>query len=192
MKKKVVFNWFVFLIYFIVMGALASILMICTDDISSTGRTIGIIVLCVGLVMYIIMMNEFFMLSVLTEDTVYFKHRITGKKQFFPVGKINRFVVDFDPIDRKNELHMVIYANNKDGQILGVGNAALMALMKYYPHVPVVLKDIHWFMMRSTAKYIVKYQKTSKFKCKKLCEHYHLPKNLLEYTTYTDNIGDEY
>lgn len=179
MKKKVVFNWFVFLIYFIVMGALGSILVLCTDDISSTGRTISIIVLCFGPVMYIIMMNEFFMLSVLTEDTVYFKHRITGKKQFFPVGKINRFVVDFDPIDRKNELHMVIYANNKGGQILGVGNVALMALMKYYPHIPVTLKDIYWLMMRSTAKYIVKHQRTTKFKCKQLCEHYRLPKKLL-------------
>lgn len=172
------------------MGALGSILVLCTDDTSSTGRAISIIVLCFGLVMYIIMMNEFFMLSVLTEETVCFKHRIMGKKQFFPVEKINKFVVDFGIIDRHNELHMIVYANNRRGQILGVGNAALMALMKYYPHVPIVLKDIHWLLMRSTAKYIVKHQKTSKFKCKQLCEYYHLPKKLLEYTGDSNNSGN--
>ena len=190
MKKKVVFNWFLFLIYFIVMSALASILVVCTDNISSTARTINIIVLCFGPIIYIILMNEFFMLSVLTEETICFKHRITGKKQFFPVGKINKFVVDFGIIDRRNELHMIVYANNRKGQILGVGNAALMALMKYYPHLPVVIKDIYWMMSRSVAKYIVKHQKTSKFKCKQLCEYYHLSKKLLEYTTDSNDDGN--
>lgn len=123
---------------------------------------------------------ESFACSILTQENIVFRFRIPGNKQIIQVGEINRFVVCFSKIDRPRQRYLIIRANNKNGPILGLGNSGLMALMKYYPHIPVILKDIDWRMMRATAKYIVKHQKTSKFKCKQLCEYYHLPKRLLE------------
>ena len=163
-------------------AGIVSGLLICIDDISPTGQTISIITIVIGLIVYLLVMNEFFACSILTENTILFKHRMTGKKQSFPVGKLNKLVVDVDNLDQRKQNFLIIYANKKGGQVLGIGNGPLMALMKHYPHIPVVIKffEVPFTLSRRTAKYIVKHQKTSKFKCKQLCEYYHLPKKLLE------------
>ena len=182
MKKKVVFNWPIFLISFILMLSLVFMLIIGMNDVSSTGQIIGIIMMIIGFIVYILVMNALFVCSTLTEDSITFQHQFTGKKQTFPVGRVNKFVVDVDSVDHPRLVYVVIYANKKGGQILGAGNNALMALMKCYPHIPVVIKFFEGpiTISRRTAKYIVKHQRTSKFKCKQLCEYYHLPKKLLE------------
>ena len=181
MKKKIIICWMFFFV--IAIGIIPISFLIREIFNPSKYNSIIIFMLSVIIVLGIVPLNESFSFTKLTEIEIAFKYKFTGKIVKFPVGKINKLVVDFDCISSKRDIHLIIYANSKKGAILGVGNAALMALMKYYPHLPVVLKDIYWMMSRSVAKYIVKHQKTSKFKCKQLCEYYHLSKKLLEYTT---------
>lgn len=191
MKKKVFVSNIPSLIFFLTVMILPMLLAWINFDKENSKLLSTLIVsssLFAVLIFWVIC--DSFAYSILTHENIAFGFRIPGKKQTIQVGEINRFVVCFSKIDRPRQRYLIIRANNKNGPILGLGNSVLMALMKYYPHIPVILKDIDWRMMRATAKYIVKHQKTSKFKCKQLCEYYHLPKKLLEYTGDSNNSGN--
>lgn len=188
MKKKVVLYWgfFLVIIVSILLPLVFLIVEICNYSEHSISRIFGLVLI---IILSFAALNELYSYTLLTENQIIFKYKLIGKRNSFPVSKVNKFVVDVNCVDDRRAVYLIIYANTQNGQILGIGNAALMALMKYYPHIPVVLKDIDWRMMRGTARYIVKHQKTSKFKCKQLCEYYHLPKKLLECAG--NNINDK-
>jgi|GEM_PF-2903132 len=189
MKKKVILYWgfFLVIIVTILLPLVFLIVEICNFSEHSISRIFGLVFI---VILSLAALNELYSYTVLTSNKIIFKYKLIGNRSSFPVGEVNKFIVDVNCVDDRRAVYLIVYANSKNGPILGIGNAALMALMKYYPHIPIVLKDVDWRMMRSTAKYIVKHQKTSKFKCKQLCEYYHLPKKLLEYTGDSNNSGN--
>ncbi len=190
MKKKVILYWGFFLV--IIVAILLPLVFIIVEICNYSEHSISsIFALGLMMILSVAALNELFSYTIITRDTIVFKYRLIGNRSSFDIGKVNKFVVDVACIDDRRAVYLIVYANNKNGPVLGIGNAALMALMKYCPHIPVVLKDIDWRMMRSTAKYIVKHQKTSKFKCKQLCEYYHLPKKLLDHTNNSDNNNSD-
>lgn len=129
--------------------------------------------------------------SVLTDETITFRYVALGIKQTYQVSAINRFVVDKVHVlggSGKWDLYLTIFANktkgtNTKGIILGVGNYALMKLMKRYPTIKVVVYDccIPYYitLSRRTAKYLVKHKKVAPYMCEQLCEHYHISKKYL-------------
>lgn len=191
MKKKVVSNWKIWLISWLVLAGLSVCMLLLLEGLSDALKVIYVIIMVVSPIPVFLSMNKFYMRSTLTKDTVTFKVKLTGNNQTFPVGRINRFVVGVGKFEKnKNHAFLMIYANSINGQILGVGNRALKALMKYYPLIPVSLKRCNFMMLRSTAKYLVKNQKVNRHKCVELCKYYHISQKLLPESKNNQNEND--
>jgi hypothetical protein len=138
-------------------------------------------------IFYIVFINTFYFCTTLTKDAITFQHKLTGSKQQIPVTCISRFVINVDSIKNGGRWWLVVYANQQNGQILGIGNNVILSLLKTYPHIPVVLKHFNMQLARRTAKYLVKHGKVSRHKCEELCKFYHLSPKLLEQTDDENN-----
>lgn len=185
MKKKVLISWLHMLGFFI-LESLTIFLIIVID--SSVDKYIAkLVALTIAAIAYPIFSNHYYFCTVLTQNTITFKYRYTGKKHQIQVGRINRFVIDVATIDNPTQSWLIVYANQQKGQILGIGNNVIMSLLKMYPHIPVVLKYFNIQLSRRTAKYLVKHRKVTRHKCEELCKFYHLSPKLLEQTDDENN-----
>ncbi len=156
-------------------------------DTTAENYVASVIIFSFIVVTFPVFSNDYFFCTVLTQNEIFFKHKYTGKKQCVQVGSINRFVVDVASIDKTTQSWLIVYANQQKGQILGVGNAALLALLKSYPHIQVVIKKFTLQLSRRVAKYLVKHKRTTRHQCEELCEYYHLPKSLLKQSESENN-----
>ena len=185
MRNKTIISWFNILS--IVILETLSIFLITLLDPNDDKYIAQLIALIVCAILYPIFLNDYYFCTTLAEDTITFKHKFTGNKQQIQVGSINRFVIDVATIEVNAHGWLIVYANQQKGQILGVGNAALLALLKSYPHIRVVIKKITLQLSRRVAKYLVKHKRTTRHQCEELCEYYHLPKSLLEQSESENN-----
>ena len=186
MKKKVIISWFNILV--LVIFAALCVLLITLLDPNDDKYIAQVIVFTVCAIFYIVFINTFYFCTTLTKDAITFQHKLTGSKQQIPVRCISRFVINVDSIKNGGRWWLVVYANQQNGQILGIGNNVILSLLKTYPHIPVVLMDYKHQLARRTAKYLVEHAKVTGRKCKELCKLYKLsPQSLKQ----TDRTSDE-
>lgn len=185
MNKKVIISWLSMLGF--LLFEIAWFILFFPFDTNSDNYLASMIFCIVMMIIIPILSNDYYFCTILTQNTITFKHRYTGKKQQIQVGRINRFVIDVATIDNPTQSWLIVYANQKKGQILGTGNNVIMSLLKTYPYIPVVLKDFSIQLARRTAKYLVKHRKVTRHKCEELCKFYHLSPKLLEQTDDENN-----
>ncbi|MBQ2711543.1 MAG: hypothetical protein IJD47_06330 [Clostridia bacterium] len=182
MKKKVIISWFNIL--FLALLAALCILLITLLDPNDDKYIAQVIVLTVCAILYLIFINGQYFCTTLTKDTITFQHKLIGSNQQIPVRCISRFVIKVDYIKNSGRW-LIVYANQQNGQILGVGNNVIISLLKTYPYIPVVLMNFRYHMSRRTAKYLVRHLKVTGSKLKELCEFYHLSPKSFDQTDVT-------
>ena len=192
MRKKVVSNLTEWIAALLIPVGFSLLFYALRDSLSYAAHVMTIILVALSFIAVLISWNMYYVRSILTKETITFKHKLTGKNRIVQVGTINRFVVDLNKSKSEDiRATFLVFANNPYGKILGAGNGALKALMKYYPHIPVVIKFFDYTsLFRSTAKYIVKNQRTSKAMCKRLCKYYHISTKLLHEDKCFKNEND--
>ena len=205
MNKKKVIIYDMFMVWFMVGWTLVMLAMTLPIMIPQTPELVvpTIIVLSSIFVVSIVLILTIGPRSVLTDETITFRYVALGIKQTYQVKDINKFVVDKVHIlggNTKWDRYLTIFANktkgtNTKGIKLGVGNYALMKLMKRYPTIKVVVYDccIPYYitLSRRTAKYLVKHKKVDPYMCEQLCEHYHISKKYLSNDTNSNLNTDE-